>query len=85
MKLRQRDSKLFAEMLNRLREVKHTAQDIMKFKELVESNSKKYPLELPQFFVRNDEVSKFNNRVHFAMSGPRYSIKAHDSYCRTRF
>ena len=55
--MRQRDSKLFAEMLNRLRQVKHTAQDIMKFKELVESNSKKYPLELAQFFVRNDEVS----------------------------
>lgn len=78
--MRQRDSKLFAEILNRLREGKHTAQDIMKFKErLVESDSKNYPLELPHFFVRNDEVNKFNNRVHLAMSGPKYSIKAHDS------
>lgn len=71
--MRQRDSKLFAEMLNRLREGKHTAQDIMKFKErLVESNSKNYPLELPHFFVRNDEVNKFNNIVYLAMSGPKY-------------
>ena len=71
-------------MLNRLREGKHTAQDIMKLKErLVESNRKNYPLELPHFFVRNDEVNKFNNRIHFAMSGPKYSIKAHDSVIGT--
>ena len=31
--MRQRDSKLFAELLNRLREGKHTAADIAKLKE----------------------------------------------------
>ena len=40
--MRQRDSKLFAEMPSRLREGKHSAQDIMKSKErVIESKSKK--------------------------------------------
>lgn len=44
--MRQRDSKLFAEMPSRLREGKHSAQDIMKSKErVIESKSKNYPLE----------------------------------------
>lgn len=46
---------------------------------LVESTSDNYPLELPHFFATNDEVNKFNNRVHLALSGAKYSIKAHDS------
>jgi len=78
--MRQRDCKLFAEMLNRLREGKQTTQDIIKLKErLVENTSNNYPLELPHFFATNDEVNKFNNRVHLALSGAKYSIKAHDS------
>lgn len=77
--MRQRDCKLFAEMLNRLREGKQTPQDIIKLKgRLVESTSNNYPLELPHFFATND-VNKFNNRVHLALSGAKYSIKAHDS------
>lgn len=44
--MRQRDSKLFAEMPSRLREGKHSAQDIMKSKErVIESKSKNYLLE----------------------------------------
>jgi len=78
--MRQRDCKLFVEMLNRLREGKHTPQDIIKLKErLVESTSDNYPLELPQFFATNDEVNKFNNSVHLALSGAKYPLKAHDS------
>ena len=38
--MRQRKSKDFAEMLNRLREGKHTTEDVMKFKErIIEPNS----------------------------------------------
>ena len=78
--MRQHDCKLFAEMLNRLREGKQTPQDIIKLKErLVENTSNNHPLELPHFFATNDEVNKFNNRVHLALSGAKYSIKAHDS------
>lgn len=78
--MRQRDCKLFAELLNRLREGKHTPQDIIKLRDrLVESTSDNYPLELPHVFATNDEVNKFNDRVHMALSGAKYSIKAHDS------
>ena len=38
--MRQRDSKMFAEMLNRLREGKHSCEDIMKLKErLIDNNN----------------------------------------------
>ena len=76
--MRQRESKMFAQMLNRLREGKHTRQDIMKLKErLIDSNSSTY-LNVPHLFIQNAKVNKFNDRVHRAMSGPKYSNKAHD-------
>jgi len=77
--MRQRESKMFAQMLNRLREGKHTCQDIMKFKErLIDSNSNEY-LDIPHLFIQNAKVDNFNDRAHNAMSGPKYSIKAHDT------
>lgn len=75
--MRQRESKMFAQMLNRLTEGKHTCQYIMKFKErLIDSNSNKY-LDVPHLFIQNAKVNNFNDRAHNAMSGPKYSIKAH--------
>lgn len=77
--MRQRESKMFAQLLNRLREGKHTCQDIMKLKErFIDSNSSTY-LSVPHLFIQNAKVHKFNDRVHCAMSVPKYSIKAHDT------
>lgn len=78
--MRQRKSKLFAEMLNRLREGKHTKEDIKIFKKrLIKTNDRNYPLSVPHFFIQNAKVNDFNDKVHRAMSGAKYSIKAHDS------
>ena len=77
--MRQRESKMFAQLLNRLREGKHTCQDIMKLKErFIDSNSSTY-LSVPHLFIQNAKVNKFNDRVHCAMSVLKYSIKAHDT------
>ena len=83
--MRQRESKMFAQMLNRLREGKHTCRDIKKLKErLIDSNSSAY-LNVPHLFIQNAKVNKFSVRVHRAMSGPKYSIKAHDTVIGAQF
>ena len=82
--MRQRESKMFSQLINRLREGKHTCKDIMKLKErLIDSNSSTY-LSVPYLFIQNVKVNKFNDRVHRAMSGPKYSIKAHDTVIGTQ-
>ena len=78
--MRQRESKHFAEMLNRLREGKHTEKDIVNLKQrMIEVNSNNYPLDAPHLFTENDKVNKFNDRAHRSISGTKYTIKAHDS------
>ena len=82
--MRQRESKMSSQLINRLREGKHTCKDIMKLKErLIDSNSSTY-LSVPYLFIQNVKVNKFNDRVHRAMSGPKYSIKAHDTVIGTQ-
>ena len=77
---RQRESKEFADMLNRLREGKHSKEDIIKFKErLIQSNNRNYPVDAPHLFIQNAKVNEFNDRAHRAISSTKYSIKAHDS------
>ena len=50
--MRQKESKIFAEILNRLREGKHTNEDIMKLKErLIVENSIDDPTDLPHLFI----------------------------------
>ena len=78
--MRQRESKEFAEMLNRLREGKHTEQDIVNLKQrIIEANNSNYPLDAPHLFTENEKVNKFNDRAHRSISGTKYTIKAHDS------
>ena len=80
MKLRQRESKSFAEILNRLREDNHTPEDITKLKErCISENCPNYPIDIPHLFIQNSKVDEFNNRVHMAASGYKYVIKALDS------
>ena len=78
--MRQRESKQFAEMFNRLREGNHSKQDIMKFKEqILQPGSTNYPIDALHFFIQNAKVNEFNDRAHRAISGTKYSIKVHDS------
>ena len=78
--MRQKDSKVFAEILNGLREGKHTKDDILKIKErMIKENSIHDPIDVPHLFIQNNNVNEFNKRVHRAAIGEKYSIKAVDS------
>ena len=78
--MRQRESKQFAEILNRLREGKHTKENISKLKErLIKENSDEDPMDFPHLFIQNKKINEFNERVHNAATGEKFSIKAVDS------
>ena len=78
--MRQKDSKDFAELLNRLREGKHTREDITKLKtRCMSKNDALYPKDAPHLFIQNAKVNDFNDKAHNAVTGTKYSIKAHDS------
>lgn len=78
--MRQRESKQFAEMLNRLREGNHTKEDIIKFKKrMLRPGITNYPVHAPHLFVQNAKVNEFNDRAHRAIPGAKHSIRAHDS------
>ena len=78
--MKQQESKEFAELLNRLREGKHTKKDIDKLKQrIIKSGDANYPMDAPHLFVQNAKVNKFNDKAHHAIIGTKYSIKAHDS------
>ena len=74
--MRQRESKVFAEILNRLREGKHTKDDILKLKErLIKENSLNDPMDVPHLFIQNQKVNEFNERVHNAATGEKFPLK----------
>ena len=80
--MRQRESKMFAEILNRLREGKHNQNDILKIKErIIQQNNvtDDYSIHVPHLFIQNMKVNEFNERAHHAASGVKYTIKARDS------
>lgn len=71
--MRQRESKLFAEILNRLREGNHTQDDILKIKErLIQQNIPTYPSDAPHLFIQNAKVNDFNEKVHTASTNMKY-------------
>ncbi|CAB4004817.1 Hypothetical predicted protein [Paramuricea clavata] len=65
--MRQRESKMFAEILNRLREGKHTTADLQKLEERCVQKS--------NCLV----VDKYNEQVYESFTDNRYKIKAQDS------
>ena len=77
--MRQRDSKVFAELLNGLREGKHTESDILKLKERVVQEDTINPLDAPHLFIQNAKVDEFNVRAHNAARGNKFQINAQDS------
>ncbi|CAB3992536.1 ATP-dependent DNA helicase PIF1 [Paramuricea clavata] len=76
--MRQRESKEFAEILNRLREGNHTSSDLNKLKErcVEEPNC---PKEAPRLFIQNALVDDYNEKVYDSFSENKYEIKAQDS------
>ena len=67
--MHQRDSKLFAELLNRLREGKQTESDILKLKERVVQEDINNPLDAQHLFIQNAKVNEFNVSAHNAARG----------------
>ena len=52
--MRQRESKEFAQILNRLREGNHTPGDIVKLKErCISENCRNYPIDFPYLFIQS--------------------------------
>ncbi|CAB4028481.1 Hypothetical predicted protein, partial [Paramuricea clavata] len=76
--MRQRESKMFAEILNRLREGKHTTTDLQKLKERCVQESS-CPQEAPRSFIQNALVDKYNEQVYESFTDNRYTTKAQDS------
>ena len=76
--MRQTESKEFAEILNRLREGKHTSSDLKKLKERCIQDSC-CPREAPRLFTENALVDDYNEKVYDSFSGDKYKIKAQDS------
>ena len=59
---RQRESKQFAEMLNRSREGNHTTEDIMNLKKrMILPRSANSPGDAPHLFIQNNEVNEFKD------------------------
>ena len=61
--MRQIESKVFAEILNRLREGNHTDHDILKIKERI-INDDNSLINIPHLFTQNIKVNDFSERVH---------------------
>ena len=77
---RQKDSKVFAEIVNRLREGNHTVEDINKIKErLIKKKSINDPKDVQHLLIQNVKVTQFNKIAYQAASGEKYSIQAIDS------
>ena len=77
--MRQRESKMFAEILNRLREGNHTLSDLEKLKEMCVEESE-CPTEAPRLFIQNALVDEYNDKVYQSFdSGNKYTMKAQDS------
>ena len=78
--MRQRESKAFAEILNRLREGNHTNDDLLIVKDrLITPNSSTYPSDAPHLFIQNKKVNEFNEKVHNASLNKKFNVKAQDS------
>ena len=67
--MRQRNSKLFAKLLHRLREGEHTASSIAKLKERAVSEDTNNPIDATHLFIQNANMDEFNERVHNTATG----------------
>ena len=76
--MRQRESKMFAEILSRLKEGKQTKDNIMKIKERC-TDDENCPREASRLFIQNAMVDDYNQTVYQTSTGNKYTINAHDS------
>lgn len=60
--MRQRESRVFAEILKSLREDNHTDHEILKTKEKIVSDDNSL-INVPNLFTQNNKVNDFSERV----------------------
>ena len=66
----------FAQLLNRLREGKHTENDVAVLKTRVTEN---LPLQCPHLYLSNSMVNSHNNRIYEEPCAPKQVVYAHDT------
>jgi len=79
--MRQKDDKQFAELLNRLREGKHSEDDIAILKQrllTVKRLEDNYPMSVTHLFTTNASVDAYNNAVYMSSNTDKAQIKAVD-------
>ena len=79
--MRQKDDKLFAELLNRLREGKHSEKDIDCLKErLLQTvpGDENYPMETTHLFTTNASVNAHNNSMYAKCESDKCQIRTID-------
>ena len=77
--MRQRESRQFPEILNRLREGKHTDDDIRVLKtRLISERDPVYPVTAPHLFIEDKNGQKFNRKVYNRCSEEKFVITALD-------
>ena len=79
--MRQKDDKQFAELLNRLREGKHSEDDIAILKQrllTVKPLEDNYPMSVTHLFTTNASVDAYNNAVYTSSNTDKAQIKAVD-------
>ena len=57
--MRQRESRVFAKILNRLREGNHTDHEIVKIKERIVNDDNSALINVPHLFTQNNKVNDF--------------------------
>ena len=77
--MRQRDNKVFAELLNRLREGNHTDRDIRLLKSnVISKTDPEYRPEFPHIFVSNEKVNDHNSKVFKGSTTTKCTVHAKD-------
>lgn len=78
--MRQKDSRVFAQILNRLREGKHTNDDLTTLKtRIIQTDIPDYPFSAPHLFLSNADVDHHNTYLMQHSTGQKFTIHAKDT------
>ena len=78
--MRQKDDKLYAEKMNRLREGNQSAEDIKEFKKrCISTSDENYPIHAPHAFTENRFVDNHNCRVYEVSNTEKVPVKCQDN------
>ena len=76
--MRQKDDREFAELLNRLREGKHSEDDVAILEQRLLKVRHNYPMKMTHLFTTNASVDAHNNTLYTISKTDKAQIKAVD-------